>query len=318
MTDVDTIAIVEVWEAILQGTESVVLVIVIQSERCCGEGSAVVRCLNVVLRTLRAARGDGGDEPLLGEAAGVVANASPGAKVCALLKFALKKLLQLTFGVGLYLADMASDLHLMVSLFETDTEQTVTWAYMTAAFFGLQFFAAWLGVLLYFYNSHGVFKPKGAPRPGGQQKDIPLSEAFAGGVFFKDVYEEDESGEYVMMRGEYVRLGISSPPPSPPPVEEPPSPLLLQDRKDEEERGITPELLTLTHESLSMRWAAPPGGASNYVVELAEGEDGVVDDDEEWAVIYEGAPPGCEISYLTAETEYHMRVAYTDHTGRTR
>ena len=82
-------------------------------------------------------------------------------------------------------------------------------------------------------------------------------------------------------------------------------------------RGVVPELLTLTHDALSMRWAPPAGGASNYIVELAEGEDGEVDDDEEWAVIYEGAPPGCEISYLAPSTEYHMRVAYTDHSGRT-
>ena len=113
-----------------------------------------------------------------------------------MLKFTLKYLARFTFGVGLYLADMASDLHLMVSLFETDTEQTVTWAYMTAAFFGLQFFAAWLGVLLYFFNSHGVFKPKDEPDVHGSQEDIPLSEAFAGGVFFKDVYEEEEKENY--------------------------------------------------------------------------------------------------------------------------
>ena len=81
--------------------------------------------------------------------------------------------------------------------------------------------------------------------------------------------------------------------------------------------GIVPELLTLTHDALSMRWSPPAGGASNYVVELAEGEDGVVPDEEEWAVIYEGAPPGCEISYLAPATEYHMRVAYTDHSGAT-
>ena len=74
---------------------------------------------------------------------------------------------------------------------------------------------------------------------------------------------------------------------------------------------MTPELLTLTHESLSMRWSPPVGGAASYVVELAEGEDGEVADEEEWAVIYEGAPPGCEISYLAPETEYHLRVAYT-------
>ena len=68
--------------------------------------------------------------------------------------------------------------------------------------------------------------------------------------------------------------------------------------------AITAELLTLTHDSLSMRWSPPPGGtASNYIVELAEAEDGVVADDEEWAVIYEGVPPGCEISYLAPSTE---------------
>ena len=58
-------------------------------------------------------------------------------------------------------------------------------------------------------------------------------------------------------------------------------------------RDVVPELLSLSHDALSMRWAAPAGGAANYVVELAEGEDGVVPDEEEWAVIYEGAPPGC-------------------------
>lgn len=81
--------------------------------------------------------------------------------------------------------------------------------------------------------------------------------------------------------------------------------------------GVVPELLTLTHDALSMRWAPPAGGASNYIVELAEGEDGVVPDEEEWTVIYEGAPPGCEISYLAPATEYHMRVACTDAAGRT-
>ncbi|KOO34768.1 hypothetical protein Ctob_010655 [Chrysochromulina tobinii] len=67
------------------------------------------------------------------------------------------------------------------------------------------------------------------------------------------------------------------------------------------------------------------GGASdfgqevtvNYTVELAEGDGGVVAEGEEWTVIYEGAPPGCEISYLAPETEYHMRVNYKDHSGRT-
>ena len=49
--------------------------------------------------------------------------------------------------------------------------------------------------------------------------------------------------------------------------------------------GIMPELLTLTHDALSMRWAPPAGGASNYIVELAEGEDGVVPEEEEWALI---------------------------------
>ncbi len=81
--------------------------------------------------------------------------------------------------------------------------------------------------------------------------------------------------------------------------------------------GIVPELLTLTHDSLSMRWPAPAAGASQYVVELAEGDEGVVPDYEEWTLIYEGAPPGCEISYLTPATEYHLRVASTDHSGRT-
>lgn len=79
---------------------------------------------------------------------------------------------------------------------------------------------------------------------------------------------------------------------------------------------VVPELLTLSHDALSMRWAPPPGGATNYIVELAEGEEGEVLD-EEWAVIYEGAPPGCEISYLAPRTEYHLRVACTDHSGRT-
>ena len=63
----------------------------------------------------------------------------------------------------------------------------------------------------------------------------------------------------------------------------------------------TPELLSLTHEELSMQWAAPPffDGVDlkdrMYVAELAE-EDGVVDDDEEWTKIYEGWQAGCVIS----------------------
>ncbi|KAL3918628.1 MAG: hypothetical protein SGPRY_005941 [Prymnesium sp.] len=63
---------------------------------------------------------------------------------------------------------------------------------------------------------------------------------------------------------------------------------------------IMPELLKLSHDSLSMRWEAPPGGASLYLVELAEAEDGEPPE-EEWSTIYEGAPPG---------------LAYIDHAAR--
>ena len=49
---VDTIAIVLLWEAILQGGEAVVLVIVIQSERCCGEG-LLSPCLVLCVFVLR-------------------------------------------------------------------------------------------------------------------------------------------------------------------------------------------------------------------------------------------------------------------------
>lgn len=61
---------------------------------------------------------------------------------------------------------------------------------------------------------------------------------------------------------------------------------------------ITPELLKVSHESLSMRWEPPLGGARTYVVELAEAEDGVPPNADDWSTIYEGAPPGCEISFL--------------------
>ena len=72
---------------------------------------------------------------------------------------------------------------------------------------------------------------------------------------------------------------------------------------------LKPELLKLTHDSLSMRWDSPPGGASTYIVELAEAEDGQDPDEDEWSTIYEGAPPGREISFLAEETEYRLRVA---------
>ena len=81
-------------------------------------------------------------------------------------------------------------------------------------------------------------------------------------------------------------------------------------------RGATPEVLTLSHDAVSVQWAAPPGGASKYVVEIGEAQDGVVADDD-WGVVWDDSGTACEIESLEPATEYHLRVAYTDPHGAT-
>ena len=80
---------------------------------------------------------------------------------------------------------------------------------------------------------------------------------------------------------------------------------------------LTPQLLTLTHESLSMRWSAPPGQPiAIFLVDLAEITGGYSSPRiEDWSRIYEGAPPGCEVSFLEPLTTYHLRVAVVDTKG---
>ena len=82
-------------------------------------------------------------------------------------------------------------------------------------------------------------------------------------------------------------------------------------------KGPRPQLLGLTHESLSIKWEPASGIAiRQYVVELAcVDEPGVPPEDDDWDLIYEDASPGCEISCLTGESEYCMRVAWVDLRG---
>ena len=51
------------------------------------------------------------------------------------------------------------------------------------------------------------------------------------------------------------------------------------------------------------------------MVELAQAEEGRQPDEDEWDLIYEDGSPGCEISCLTPETDYYMRLAYVDLSG---
>ena len=76
-----------------------------------------------------------------------------------------------------------------------------------------------------------------------------------------------------------------------------------------------PQLLTLDAESLSIKWEPPSGGAQRYIVELAQADDGRQPSEDDWDLIYEDASAGCEISCLTPQTDYYMRLAYVDMRG---
>lgn len=82
---------------------------------------------------------------------------------------------------------------------------------------------------------------------------------------------------------------------------------------------LTPQLLTLGHDSLSMSWPAATNGlVGQFVVELAESSSGRMSADADWTRIYEGATPKCEVSFLTPQTTYSLRIALIDRAGAQR
>ena len=68
------------------------------------------------------------------------------------------KLMSLMVGPVLYYLDTSSDVLLMLNLYGAGTAETSFWASLTVTFLASQYFAAWIGVLMYFFGSHGVFK----------------------------------------------------------------------------------------------------------------------------------------------------------------
>ena len=72
--------------------------------------------------------------------------------------FVGSKLMSLMVGPVLYYLDTSSDVLLMLNLYGADTAETSFWASLTVTFLASQYLAAWIGVLMYFWGSHGVFK----------------------------------------------------------------------------------------------------------------------------------------------------------------
>ena len=61
-------------------------------------------------------------------------------------------------GPVLYYADTSSDVLLMLNLYSAGTGETAFWASLTVGFLALQYLGAWVGVLFYFYGTHGISK----------------------------------------------------------------------------------------------------------------------------------------------------------------
>lgn len=78
--------------------------------------------------------------------------------VGAVATFVFFKLPAALVGPALYYADTASDVLLMLNLYDAGTDETELWASLTVGFLAAQYLGAWLGVLMYFKGSHGIFK----------------------------------------------------------------------------------------------------------------------------------------------------------------